>query len=256
MLQAHSFLWHYLWVAPNILLLGLAALMWRRRFHKQFPVFVVFSFVTAITQLTIYVADTIPSVSWQVFWRIFWVGLLVEAIVKFALIGEVFGRLFGHYPSVASLGTLLIRGVGVTLVLLATLAAAYSHKDNIYWIISGAHILEQTIYIIECGLILFLFIFAAHFRLSWPRPIFGITVALGISACVHLATWATMANSDLSVYGRNLLDFLNMATFHVCVLMWCYYLLVPQKIAPKSTVRLPDHSLEVWNRELERLLQR
>src|ERR1700730_5933998 len=256
MLQAHSFLWHYLWVAPNILLLGLAALMWRRRFHKQFPVFVVFSFVTAITQLTIYVADTIPSVSWQVFWRIFWVGLLVEAIVKFALIGEVFGRLFGHYPSVASLGTLLIRGVGVTRVLLATLAAAYSHKDNIYWIISGAHILEQAIYIIECGLILFLFIFAAHFRLSWPRPIFGITVALGISACVHLATWATMATSDLLVYGRNLLDFLNMATFHVCVLMWCYYLLVPQKIAPKSTVRLPDHSLEVWNRELERLLQR
>ena len=40
MLQAHSLLWHYLWVAPNLLLLLLALRMWRRHLHKQHPVFV------------------------------------------------------------------------------------------------------------------------------------------------------------------------------------------------------------------------
>jgi hypothetical protein len=254
MLQAHSLLWHYLWVAPNLLLLGFAVLIWRRGLQRRFPVFVLFAVVIAVEQLTVYAADVIRAVSGDTFWHVLWGGLLVEALIKFALIGEIFGLVFGQYPSLAKLGTLLIRGAGVVLVLLATVVAAYTHKDSIYWIISGAHILEQTIYIIECGLILFLFVFAAYFRLSWNRSAFGIAAGLGISACVHLATWALMANGDLSVYYRNLLDLTNMATYHVCVLIWIYYLLTPQRNPTTSSVSLPEHSLEIWNRELERLL--
>jgi hypothetical protein len=54
---------------------------------------------------------------------------------------------------------------------------------------------------------------------------------------------------------RILLDFLNMATYHVCVLIWFYYLLIPQKSATTSVVLLPENNLDIWNRELERLLQ-
>lgn len=255
MLQAHSFLWHYLWVAPNIFLLALAFSLWRRHFQRRFPVFVAFTIVIAIEQLTVYAADVTPFVGAETFWRVLWAGLLVEALVKFALIGEIYGRVFGQYASLARLGTLLIRGVGVILTLLASVAAAYTTKDSIHWIISSAHVLEQTIYLIECGLILFLFLFAAYFKVTWSRAPFGIALGLGLSACVHLATWALMANGGLSVYYRGLLDFLNMATYHVCVLIWSYYLLVPQKSAIMPAAPLPEHNLEVWNRELERLLQ-
>jgi hypothetical protein len=62
-----------------------------------------------------------------------------------------------------------------------------------------------------------------------------------------------MANGGLP-QSRYLLDFLNMATYHVCVLIWFYYFLVPQKIATTSAVALPENSLDIWNRELERLL--
>jgi hypothetical protein len=191
----------------------------------------------------------------ETFWRVLWGGLLVEALVKFTLIGEIYARVFGQYPAVAKLGTLLIRSVGVTLTFIAAAAAAYTPKDSIHWIISSAHVLEQTIYIIECGLILFLFLFAAYFKVSWSRAPFGIAMGLGLSACVHLATWGLMANGDLSVYYRSLLDFVNMATYHVCVLIWFYYLLVPQKSLTTSAVSLPEHDLAIWNRELERLLQ-
>jgi hypothetical protein len=254
MLQAHSLLWHYLWVAPNLLLLVLAALMLRRRLQKQYPIFLIFAVVTAIAQLTLYAADVIPSVSTEAFWRIAWAVFLVEAVIKFALIGEIFGFVFGRYPSVAKLGTFLIRGVGVVLVILATLAATYTKKDSAYWIISGEHLIEQTTYLIECGLILFLFIFAAHFSLTWNRSSFGIALGLGFSACVYLATWALMAGAGLSAYQRNLLDFLNMATYHVCVLIWFYYLLVPEKIRRSGGSPPSEHNLEVWNEELERLL--
>jgi hypothetical protein len=255
MLQAHSLLWHYLWVAPNLLLLILAAILWRRKLYKKFPVFLVFAVVIPIEQLTVYITDIIPAVQPIAWWHVFWAGLLVEALIKFALIGEIFGAVFGLYPSVAKPGKFLISAVGVALVLLSSVAAAYTPKDNIYWIVSGAHVLEQTIYMIECGLILFLFVFAAYFKLHWSRPAFGITLGLGISACVHLATWALMANGNFSAQYRNRLDFLNMATYHACVLIWFYYLLVPQKNVPKpKDPPPPEHDLTVWNQELERLL--
>lgn len=255
MLQAHSLLWHYFWIAPNLLLLTLGFLLWRRHLHKQFPMFFVFVIVMAVEQLTLYATDVIPSVDPVTWWRIFWAGLLIEALTKFAVIGEMFGRVFGLYASVAKLGRRLITGVGVVLVFFAAVTAAYTPRDNIYWIVSGAHVLEQTIYLIECGLILFLFIFAASFKLRWGHSAFGISLGLGISACVHLATWALMANGNFAAQYRVSLDLLNMATYHVCVLIWFCYLLVPQTSAGAAAVSLPENNLAIWNRELERLIQ-
>ena len=255
MLQAHSLLWNYLWAAPNLLLLVLAILLWKRGVHKLFPVFQIFAVVTAIEQLPLYVADILPSVSAGAWWRVFWIGLLIEALVKFALIGEIFARVFGQYDSLATLGKRVISGAGVVLVLVASVAAAYSPIDNPrYTYISHAHILDQTIYMIECGLLLFIFLFAAYFRLTWERKAFGIALGLSISACVHFADWAVTSSGAL-IDKRHLLDFLNMITYHVCVLIWFYYLLVPaKKLLIPSEPAPPVHDLESWNEEMERLL--
>jgi len=254
MLQAHSFLWHYLWVAPNLFLLILAFLAWRRGLAARYPVFLIFAIAIPLEQFTLYAADLIPSVTPTAWWRLLWAGLVVEALIKFALIGEIFGALLDRYPALAKLGRLLISGVGAALVLLAVVAGAYTTKNNIYWIVAGAHILEQGIFIIESGVILFIVLFAAYFKLPWSRLSFGITLGLGISACVHLATWALMASAGLPTRYRDPLNFLNMGIYHVCILIWFYYLLVPQKSVVTSVVPLPNHSLEVWNQQLERLL--
>jgi hypothetical protein len=255
MLQAHSLLWHYLWVAPNVLLLVLAALIWPRKVSKQYPAFLFFAVISAIEQLTVYTADLLPSVSPGTWWYIFGGGLLVEALLKFAVIGEIFGVLLGRYPSLARLGRSLIIVAGAALLLLATAAAAFTPANNIQWVVPTVHRFEQSIYMIECGLILFLFWFAAYFKFRWSRPAFGIILGLGISACVHLATWALMAKPNFPARYQILLVFLNMATYHVCVLIWFYYLLVPEKVVPKPPVP-PEHKLEVWNQELERLLHK
>ncbi len=255
MLQAHSPLWHYLWIGPNILLLGVALVCWRTDLRKKFPVFVIYAFTVAIEQLVIYTADVSPFVSGKQFWRIFWAGLLVESLVKFALIGEIFSCVFSKYAALAGLGKKIIRGVGIALVLVATIAAAFAPIDNPHYaVISRAHILQQTMYMVECGLLIAIFLFASHFRLNWEHMIFGIALGLSVSACVHLADWAVTSSGAL-LEKRHLLDFLNMATYHLCVLIWFYYLLLPQKIATTSAAPLPENNLELWNRELERLLQ-
>jgi len=254
MLQAHSFLWHYLWLAPNVLLWALAFLTWKNGRRKAFPAFFAFAIFNPLCQFALYTADVMPSITAENFWRIDWASLLIEGPLTFAVVGEIFARVFGSYDSLARLGRLLIRGVGVALALSAALAAAYAPKDSLFGIVSGAHLLEQTIALIATGLLLFIFIFAAYFRLRPSRPTLGIALGLAIASCIHLAVRAVAANAGLPPEPRVILDFVGMAGSHMAVLIWFYYLLGPREVAAKSAVPLPENNLDVWNRELERLV--
>src|SRR6202166_2620957 len=236
MLQPHSFLWHYLWIAPQLLQAALAFLLWRRGFQKRFPFFFAYLIFGAVEQLALYGMDVLPAVSVTAWWLAFSVGLVIEGAFRLAVMGELFFHLLRSRPAIAKVGGRLVTGAGAVLVLLATVAAAYAPVDSHQFALGyRSHVLQQTLYMIECGLILFLFLFTAYFKLTWDRATFGIALGRGISSAVHLATWGIMANGGL-VQSRYLLDFLNMATYHLCVLIWFYYLLIPQKIAATSEV--------------------
>lgn len=255
MLQPHSFLWHYLWVGPHILQVGLAVVLWRRGLHRQFPVFFAYLLFEAIEEFILYGMDILPSVSVRNWWLAFCAGLILEGFIRLGVMGELFFHLLRSKPVIAKVGGRLITGAGAVLVLLATLAAAYTPLNNSQFALAArAYILQQTLYMIECGLILFLFLFTAAFKLTWDRAPLGIGLGRGISSAVHLATWAVAANGGLP-YSRHLLDFLNMATYHICVLIWFYFLLVPQQRVVATAVSLPENNLDIWNRELERLLR-
>ena len=255
MLQAHSPFWHYLWLAPHVLQVALAVLIWRRGLHKLFPVFLAYSLFEAVEEFTLYGLDVLPWVKDETFWKAFWAGLVVEGLLKFALTGELFRHLVQPWPAVAKIGNQLITCAGVVLVMVAALTAALTVPANPNWLIFGAHALQQSMYVVESGLILFIVLFAAHFRLVWNKQTFGIALGLGILSCEHLAGWAIIASGILGDKSE-LVDFVNMATYHVCVLIWFYYLLVPQEAVEKPVVPPPDNNLGAWNRELERFLQR
>ena len=253
MLQAHSFLWHYLWVAPNVLLLILAGILWRRGTARQFPAFFAYAILAGISQLLVYASDVLP-VSAKGYWYADCSDLALQGILKLLLIGEIFALVFGAYASLAQLGKVILRGIGAILLLAGVLAAAYAPQSDSVAIVYRANLLEQTTYIVECGVLVAVFLFAAYFHLEWPRKVFGIALGLSVSACVHLATWAMIDNSGLTHSTRVDLVFVNMAAFHLCVLLWFYYLLVPGKVTAKAAVPLPENTLDVWNRELERLV--
>lgn len=255
MLQPHSLLWHYLWLGPQVLQLVLVVFLWRRGVHKLFPFFLAYLTFGAIEQLTLYTMDVVPLGSVEAFWQAFFAGAVIEGAIKFAVVGELFFHLLRSRPAIAKVGSRLISGVGAAILLLAVAAAAYTpvvHRPLIS--ISRAYILLQSSYVIDCGLALFLFLFAAHFKLAWNHQAFGVAVGLGVVWCEHMAVWALNA-SGAWLDKSSLFDFLNMATYHVCVLIWFYFLLVPHKVTTTSAVSLPENNLDIWNRELERLLQ-
>ena len=255
MLRAHSFLWNYLWVAPNLYLIALGVLIWRRGLLRQVPCLVALALVMPTMDLARFVLDIAPWASADSYWIAGWVAIVVESLLKFLVIGEAFSRVVQLYPSLARVGQLLISGCGAVLVLLGALAAAFSKDPNQTRLVAGFHVLSQTEYIVQFGLTVFVFLFVAHFKLTWDRLSFGVLQGLGLASCVYLASWAILANTNLSQEGRTQFDFLGFATFHFYVLLWYYYVLVPGKVTPRVAALMPEHNLEPWNRELERLLQ-
>src|ERR1700689_3850479 len=98
MLQPHSLLWHYLWVAPNVLLVVLAFLMRRRGLHREFPAFFCYAIFQAGGGRAGYAIDVCPSISGPVYWWGYFVFLVVEVFVKFIVIGEVFPPVLRQCP--------------------------------------------------------------------------------------------------------------------------------------------------------------
>lgn len=269
MLTPHSFLWHCLWVGPDVLVLVVAAIFYRRGLHHRLPVFLIFAVGQGSTELAVYIADLMPSVSATLWWKMTWGRLMIEVVLKFALIGELFSGVFERYASISRLGRTTIRGVGAALVLATSLLASLPRPETIPQIMWGGRLFELADFITECGLLVFIFLFAAYFRLHWARLPFGIAWGLGITASVEVGTWAFLATPSISNGPHALLVALNKIIYSVTVLIWLYYVLTTPRWTPNAPPREDvDHheqeaiaderqeNLDVWNRELERLLKR
>ncbi|HEX3820914.1 MAG TPA: hypothetical protein VHW45_11295 [Candidatus Sulfotelmatobacter sp.] len=274
MLQAHSFLWHYLWLAPGLLSLFFAVVLWLRGEHRKYPFFVVYLLFVPVEQFCLYIFDLSPRISAVAWWYAFWVGTIVEGMLKFAILSELLRHLLSPWPSIAKLVRNVVSGSGVFLVFLAAVVAAFAAPDNVYRVVASAHILSHTLYLIEAGLIISIFLAAALFRIPWERITFGISLGFAVTWCEHSAIWALVTEGI--VRNRGWEDFVNMATYHLSVLIWYYYLLAPTKqkvlaipargqrpaIEPAGTIAAfstrpgeePKETLHDWNRILERLI--
>jgi hypothetical protein len=253
MLQAHSLLWHYLWLAPNVLGLVLVVCLWGRPVRKRYPFFISYLLFVAFEQFCLYWMDISPAFSAWTWWKAFWVFAIVEGLLKFAVIAELMNQLLNPWPSIAKVGRNFVTVAGVVLIFAAAIAAAFAAPDTPHWLVTGGHVLQQTIYVAQAGLLLSIFALVAYFRIPWDQVSFGIAIGFGLVWCEHLAIWALISGGV--VKNQPWVDFANMATFHVCTLVWLYELvLAKQELRSPAPPALPPSNLDLWNRELERLL--
>jgi hypothetical protein len=93
---------------------------------------------------------------------------------------------------------------------------------------------------------------SAYFRLSWRSIAYGIAFGLGIFATVALAAGA--ARLWTGFVAGHAYDFVVMAAYNCSSVVWLVYVLLPEKVH-RNLNDLPQHDLEQWNAELQRLLQ-
>lgn len=248
--------WYYLWVAPHILQAALAVLMVRRGLHRQFPVFFAYTVFEPVEFVGLFVISRLlPHFSSSpVYFVAFSLGTLVESALRFGLIYEVFRHLFQNYPALKHLAGVVARWSSIALLFGVVALAAVNQTNATDRVLNGLFLLRRSVNTMQCGVLLCLLLFSSYFRLSWRDPVFGIALGLGVFASVDL-TAAAFLTQFMSLGGR-FIDFLTMGTYHVCAVLWMFYLLAPERSPQYTLESIPEHNLDTWNQELQRLLRR
>jgi hypothetical protein len=245
-------LFYYLWIAPHILQAVILMLMIRRNLHKQFPIFLLytaFELFQFLVLLTVFIHS--GSLADERYRGAFALGTAVSTALRFGIIYEIFTEVFRNYKALGELGRVLFRWATIILLLIGV-ALAGTHGNGPDGFLLIVPILDRTVSLMQCGLLLFLFLFSRYFALSWRNYAFGIALGFGILASLELANSAIRSQIAAGSY---LLDNLGMATYHCCVIIWICYLVTPERSTYRTPRKLPQDDLEVWNRELQRLLQ-
>jgi hypothetical protein len=247
----HSFLWHFLWLAPRMLQILIATVMIRRSLVRVFPVFFVYTVFQVIAEGTLFALDHIAAVSDYQYWYAYWAGLTVGSALRFGILWEIGSSVFRKYPGISRLNRLLFRWAFAVLLFVAIAVAARAPEDGTSHIFSRIHILDLSVNIMQSALWLLLIGFSAYFRLAWRSFAYGIAFGLGMFATVVLATEARRVWTGwMAGYA---FDFVTMAAYNCCTLIWLVYVLAPER-SRRTLQELPEHNLEQWNAELQRLL--
>ncbi len=249
--------WRIIWFARVALSLVLLLVAIRRRLYKHFPLFAVHTAWIALAGMAVMAMDYARFVSGNQYFAGVQVSNGVEAVLAFAIIYQIFVQRLHQYPVVRDLGSAAFRAI--TLVLLAAILVLgwlAPGPGASYWT-SFSAVIRRSIRTLQCGQLVFLFLFCGYFRLSWRNRTFGIALGLGILTSSSLAISAIV--SQLGPDGFSRVEYLvrlaSESTYLISVLVWLSYMLVPEPAPQLSVGPLPPDDLEPWNQELGRILE-
>src|ERR1700690_3085769 len=172
-----------LWFVHPVLQAAVAVVMFRRDVHRKFRVF----FAYAITQVVIF-AIVFPAskISYEWWFDCYWITAAFNLPLGFAVIHEVFVDVFKPYHTLKDLGTVLFKWSGLVMLMVAAVVAAASTASDAGPWVEGVLIVQRCVRVIQCGLVLFLVLFARYLGVSWKQQSFGIAAGFGSSAGVEL----------------------------------------------------------------------
>jgi hypothetical protein len=230
-----------LWSAQPVLQSGVAAVLWRRKLYRQFPVFCWF-LLAQVANFGVLFPLWLTGNRGMYFWP-FWVGEVVNAVLGFKVIQEIFLDVFRPYRTLKDLGTLVFKWAGVVMLLVAVVVA-FSNSFYENPLVHALTTLQRSIRIAQLGMILFLLLFSRFLGVSRKQLSFGIALGFGLFAGVDLLLLALHSGGLVTHDNFNLI---NMLTYDVAIVIWLSYTLSRQAARDPAANRLQTQR---WENEL------
>lgn len=234
-----------LWVINSIAIALVPAVMLARKtfkVHKIFFAYVAFEALIAWLNLGLY-----DRAGAEVYFYAFWIGTAGTSLLGFAVLREIFLQIFKPFDALREFGDVLFRWAAVVLVIIAIVMAVTSNHQGISLTCSFLMTLNRSVLMMQCGLVLFMFLFAPHLGLTVRHHIFGIAIGFGLTASVELV------GATLFAYGFGsapVLSALKMVAEVSAFCLWSYYMMSPD---PDRRVAAGFARAQTWNFELSTL---
>src|SRR5713226_5650467 len=240
MSQKIQFAYYALWMAHPALQLSVAAVMFRRKLHREFPVFfayivfqiLIFSFLFPIYRLG----------NPAYYFYSYWVCAGISLALGFKVIHEIFQDIFRPHHTLKDLGSVLFKWAALVMLLVAGVVLAASPSAN-EPLVRAVLTVQRCVRVIQCGLVLFLLFFSKYLGVSWRQRSFGIALGFGGFASIELGASALYYCGKIS---QTTLSLANMVAYNCAILIWLGYGLA--KAPSKQVSRLLMS--QRWDRSL------
>jgi hypothetical protein len=170
---------------------------------------------------------------------------LVGCALLFAVIYEVFSSVFRPYEALRDFAGVIFRWAALVLAVVALLQALSTQPGQESRLVVGILILERSISVMACGLLLFLLLFSKNLGLDWRSQTYGVALGLGLTYGVDLFLLTARL-----LFGcpAPVINLCHSITWSCALVLWTYYLFVPERKTVEAFA--PKLILERWNQVL------
>jgi hypothetical protein len=239
-----------LWLASPLLQGTIFIIMVKNRLYRELPVFFWYTSFHVFRSFALLLIRNAGSV--KAYSLIYWPAELISVILGFAVIYELFDHVLKRYEGIRQLGLMLLRWSCFVLTAVAIISTSTSTSGDFALAMGTILALERSTRIIQCGLVVFLFLFASTLALSWRHYAFGIALGFGLFASVELILVAVRAQIGPSADSTYVL--LKPVTYVCACLIWTGYLLAPAPEEMRSLASPSARELDRWNQAVLELL--
>lgn len=236
-----------IWITAPILQLLCVYLLYRRKLLAQFRFLAsFFVFVTIKAGILFLCYHYSAQQSWT-YYAAYWVGTALQDLFMIPVLYEIFCAAFKPFAGLQDLAKVLFKWAAaciffVGFVVFVTMPTSQPTKFSL--LIVGVNDFERIVRVMECGLLMFLFIGSQHLGVSKTNRVFGFALGFGVDAFFQLLVYSALANSHVSKLPR-LAQVLPVVYF-ASLLIWAGYLLQPER--QREPVHIPlDSPLLRWN---------
>jgi hypothetical protein len=214
-----------MWIAPHVLLIPVAVVMFRKGLHKEYRVFffyLLYEFVQFAVLFTMWCTEA----SHAMMMTIDLLGRSGSVALRFGMIMEMFESPVANNVPLQKTMARMFNAVTVLLVVLAALFVGSIYHNLPNYGLLRAYVPIEALNLAQCELLICVFLWHRFLGVRMLPCVLGMAFGIGLIVGFEpfMLAW---------VSGHNLIsrDSLQMAGFHIAVVGWLFFVTVRQTIA-------------------------
>jgi hypothetical protein len=229
---------------------AILGILFRGKRRSEFPIFRSYSatyILLLLIGLSAYFFAGYRFTSCDQYTYVYWVISLVYMALEFAVMYEIIVNALKPYSALVDLGRMLFIWAAVFLLIAAGTTAFATSGPESSRLLAAFAVVERSMRLMECGLLLLFFFFERRLGLSWRNPNVSIALGLGTTASVDLICSYLKSHFPGQV---TQLDVINTSIYMGVLAFWCY-VFVADRAESKAAVGSPSRLiLQRWNEAL------
>jgi hypothetical protein len=169
----------------------LALFAWRKELRQEYPFFFSYLFFQALSSALLHLlffrTFVLHSGNKMTYFYLYWIQSALVDIFALAVFRELFFAAFKPFAGLRDMARVVFRWAAVAMILIGAAVVFSSSLPSAQRITFLVVSFERAICIMQCALLLFLFMGSSYLGLSRRSNIFGLSLGFGILAATNLA---------------------------------------------------------------------